>query len=703
MLTLDARLLHRMQYSLLFVLLWSRMAGELSLRKGLLIFFALELTSRLFSRLLEKAPGRAGVLYEMLPPLSLLLLLPLVRVLIPLSSLLPLPANLSLLRFYLYLLPVLPVAVLLISLSVLALRFRPAHRIAVLLYLGAAVLLLSRRRWGLQLPGESLVLAGTLLFLFLLLELLLVLSAGRRDGRISFFPGLTILILLSVAVLFPINRLYEQESRNEGGGLLESSLFRFDFSDFLSLESSISMKDDLVFFMRLEGPGEDWRVRRFVLSAFDEERGFFREKKAFPEAPGYEGEAPLVGESPRNWDTGPAYEGRETLEQEYYLVNFDAGAFLGLNRPLGVTPYENWDSSSFSRIYAVESEVSRAWGWELMDDNPPGMASEISGESGRESVFLDYYTRWNGDKVLQDLAQEITANSYGYYARVKAVEDYLQSGYYYSQNPGRAPDGNQLNYFLFEAKKGYCSYFAFAMTMLCRSIGIPARVALGFWVPGSLEVLNFYPVRADQAHAWVEVYFPRFGWVEFDPTSQIPAPGEEYPFSSAPPEELEGYLKEIIENRDSLEVQTVPPDHAGSQTDRRSGGFGRRRFLFSAGRLFVFLLLVLVLRVRILLESPRRKSIVPRYVHLHLALAGCSSEARRSGESFRSFAAGKNLSELRELLACYDRIRFGYSSLRDLESLDERGRALRKRLFAGSGTGGRMRYLFRLLLFRRSR
>ena len=65
-------------------------------------------------------------------------------------------------------------------------------------------------------------------------------------------------------------------------------------------------------------------------------------------------------------------------------------------------------------------------------------------------------------------------------------------------------------------KRGYCMYYATAMVMLLRHEGIPARFVEGF-LPGERVGLQEM-VRTQDAHAWVEVYFPRFGWVTFDPT-----------------------------------------------------------------------------------------------------------------------------------------------------------------------------------------
>lgn len=99
------------------------------------------------------------------------------------------------------------------------------------------------------------------------------------------------------------------------------------------------------------------------------------------------------------------------------------------------------------------------------------------------------------------------------------------------------------------------------MALMCRSLGIPARVAVGFSVNPETEVLNFYEVRAFQAHAWVEVYFGDLGWIQFDPTSQKLAPGEEFSFFMGPDmDSLSKLIREILMNQDALmEEQAVPP------------------------------------------------------------------------------------------------------------------------------------------------
>jgi hypothetical protein len=80
-----------------------------------------------------------------------------------------------------------------------------------------------------------------------------------------------------------------------------------------------------------------------------------------------------------------------------------------------------------------------------------------------------------------------------------------------------------VDYVLFESQEGYCTYYATTMMIMLRSQGIPARVAAGFALGTYDPVANAYRVLESDAHTWVEVYFPGYGWVEFEPTAaEIP-------------------------------------------------------------------------------------------------------------------------------------------------------------------------------------
>jgi transglutaminase-like putative cysteine protease len=78
-----------------------------------------------------------------------------------------------------------------------------------------------------------------------------------------------------------------------------------------------------------------------------------------------------------------------------------------------------------------------------------------------------------------------------------------------------------VDYFLFESREGYCTYYASAMVVLLRLNGIPARIAAGFAQGDYDPTLGAYRVSESDAHSWVEAYFPPYGWVEFEPTASI--------------------------------------------------------------------------------------------------------------------------------------------------------------------------------------
>ncbi len=126
---------------------------------------------------------------------------------------------------------------------------------------------------------------------------------------------------------------------------------------------------------------------------------------------------------------------------------------------------------------------------------------------------------------VRQLAREITAGATNDYDRVKSLESYLRSTYRYRLDSAVPPEGQDaVDHFLFDAREGFCEQFAAAMTVMARALGIAARVATGY-VPGDYNAFTgLYSVHADDAHAWVEVYHPGFGWYAYDPTSSVPAP-----------------------------------------------------------------------------------------------------------------------------------------------------------------------------------
>jgi hypothetical protein len=118
------------------------------------------------------------------------------------------------------------------------------------------------------------------------------------------------------------------------------------------------------------------------------------------------------------------------------------------------------------------------------------------------------------------LAEQITAGLETPYDKAKAIETYLRQIPYNDQISGPREGQDGVDYFLFDAKTGYCDYYASAMVVMLRSVGVPARYVRGY-SQGS-KVDGVYQLLESDGHAWPEVFFPGFGWVEFEPTGGEP-------------------------------------------------------------------------------------------------------------------------------------------------------------------------------------
>lgn len=119
---------------------------------------------------------------------------------------------------------------------------------------------------------------------------------------------------------------------------------------------------------------------------------------------------------------------------------------------------------------------------------------------------------------LFDRARAVTGSTHSPYVAVVALERWFRTagGFTYSTSPPPTPGVPPLAAFALQTKTGYCQHFAGAMALMARLLGIPARVAVGFvrghFVDGQWQVTDH------DAHAWVEVWFPQYGWLPFDPT-----------------------------------------------------------------------------------------------------------------------------------------------------------------------------------------
>ncbi|MBL8057587.1 MAG: transglutaminase domain-containing protein, partial [Anaerolineales bacterium] len=194
-----------------------------------------------------------------------------------------------------------------------------------------------------------------------------------------------------------------------------------------------------------------------------------------------------------------------TLYIRAEAVSLDAGVGLRVGEPLRAgTVY-----TVISRRPVFDAERLRAAGTEY----PPALAAR----------YLQLPPVIS--ERVRALARDLTAASPTPYDKAVALRDYLRTIPYDFIPPPHKPGAEVVDTFLFEDRRGVCEMFATAQVVMLRTLGIPARIVAGYG-PGDYNPLSgYYTVRQNDAHGWVEAYFPGYGWVPFDPTpGWTPAP-----------------------------------------------------------------------------------------------------------------------------------------------------------------------------------
>jgi len=240
-------------------------------------------------------------------------------------------------------------------------------------------------------------------------------------------------------------------------------------------------------------------------------------------------------------------EARDEIRQTYYLETVLPGIVFTAYQPYEVSmpvpglviddtfsifPPPSADSMVSGQHYEVRSRKHFAQGdWlNVHNYDPYDLSMEDTNFVNRYTQLPERGTMENPDdgfdfRRIRAKAYEVTAGLDTVYDKVHALEQYIKTQYRYSLNPPSAVplEKDAVDYFMFdwEQRRGHCEYFSSSMAVLCRSIGIPARVVTGYTTGNYNLLRNRYIVQERHAHAWVEVFWPDVGWVEFDPTPQI--------------------------------------------------------------------------------------------------------------------------------------------------------------------------------------
>jgi transglutaminase-like putative cysteine protease len=189
------------------------------------------------------------------------------------------------------------------------------------------------------------------------------------------------------------------------------------------------------------------------------------------------------------------------------------------------------------------------------------------------------------------LAGEITAGLDNDYDRALALQDWFRDNFTYDLDVGPGHSSDRIDTFL-ENRRGYCEQFAGSFAAMARSIGMPARVAVGFtWGDRDPQDPDLWRVRGEHAHAWPEVFMPGAGWVAFEPTPGRGAPGAEGWTNVGPAQEGTGPETEALPEPTAEPIPVAPapavpdaiPDQPTQTATTAADGEGVPRWLLWMG------------------------------------------------------------------------------------------------------------------------
>lgn len=142
------------------------------------------------------------------------------------------------------------------------------------------------------------------------------------------------------------------------------------------------------------------------------------------------------------------------------------------------------------------------------------------------------YPQWVENRYLQlpemmsadieSLAVGIAGDSNAVIDKVLSITNYLRSNYIYGDSVDIPRGMDPIEWFLFDGQTGFCNYFASAEVLMLRTLGIPSRLVVGYAQGEPIDEEQTLEIKVKDSHAWVEVYFPEYGWVIFEPTPSQP-------------------------------------------------------------------------------------------------------------------------------------------------------------------------------------
>ncbi len=379
--------------------------------------------------------------------------------------------------------------------------------------------------------------------------------------RVLAFAGLLILMLLGITWIMG-GEIEETVASFGGGGKSgKNSMLKsnkdgtFDLKDYSQLRSQLGRSNELLFCAHIDNyfEGTDMPnplyLTAFYYTKFDTSTETFERDSIIPKNDLFEPDPTKLSLFATKTDSNVIInsgtgEYGKVVDIDVYSRKLSPHTYLAPHTGFFVQPItvERDFRDSFKTAFRAKSYISRlnsayavynAQNKQIraFQEERFKIMRKYTDYSKTDPAFMKYYTYMPGDakfRNIAELAKKVAGSAATPVDKTLAIRDWFLSKdaagqplFKYTDNPGvpDIPNASKLQYFLFENRKGYCAYYAGATLFMLRSLGIPSRIAVGFMtVDRSAKNKGWYWYYADQAHAWVQVYFPGLGWLDFDTT-----------------------------------------------------------------------------------------------------------------------------------------------------------------------------------------
>ena len=397
-------------------------------------------------------------------------------------------------------------------------------------------------------------------------------------GLIVYAAAMTLLLFLTFKIFQPEMKQLEvkwgeQTAQNDN----KNSLYEMLADSTIQMKENLSVNDNLNrgnsedfplfvtyidnFFPNSDIPNPLYFVTEY-LTLFDEYTETFERDEKMPYNDLFSPDPSTIplyfAETDRTViDSGMSQIYRKVVDVEVYKISLSPNEFTAPStafycQPIAVKNDERAKYSSAYRAkmwvselnsaYFVYNNIGRNWEFQQFQEQRFSLLREVEDFSEVDRNFVDYYTQYPENEAydtIKKIAHQIIedAEAETPIDKVLAIRDYFMQTdelgkplYSYSDVATTVPPGSRILNFVLNEHFGNCTYYAGATYLMLRACGIPARIATGYAiVDRSSNNKGWYWVYNKQAHAWVQAFFPGYGWLDFDTTfgdsEQEEAPG----------------------------------------------------------------------------------------------------------------------------------------------------------------------------------